>query len=79
VKVPRLKEWRESEGLAQAALAEMAGVSEFTVCRAEHCTEARPSTARKLADSLGVSVVDLVAEPPVRVAAKLALAESVHG
>jgi DNA-binding XRE family transcriptional regulator len=74
VKVPRLKEWRESMGETQETLAVLAGVAPHTICRAECGLDTRPSTARKLAVALDVSVADLIDDPPVRVEAKLATA-----
>jgi transcriptional regulator with XRE-family HTH domain len=65
VKVPRLKEWRETRGETQVSLAERAGVTQYTVLRAEHGENMRPSTARRLAEELGITVSDLQEEPPV--------------
>jgi transcriptional regulator with XRE-family HTH domain len=65
VKAPRLKEWREAMGETQATLSESSGLSEFTIIRMEHGESLRPSTAKKLADTLGISVVDLMDSPPV--------------
>jgi transcriptional regulator with XRE-family HTH domain len=64
VKTPRLREWREAMGETQATLSELAGVSEHTLSRIEHGASLRPSTARKIADALGVSVIDLMESPP---------------
>ncbi len=66
MKLPRLREWRESRGLTQKELAAKARVGEVTVARIEtdaHTTT--PPTARKLADALGISVADLLESPPV--------------
>jgi transcriptional regulator with XRE-family HTH domain len=65
VKAPRLREWREAMGATQAALSESSGLSEFTIIRVEHGESLRPSTAKKLADTLGISVIDLMDSPPV--------------
>ncbi len=65
MQLPRLKEWRESRGLMQKELASAAEISEFTVLRAEGGTSIRPSTARKIADALEISVADLMERPPV--------------
>jgi transcriptional regulator with XRE-family HTH domain len=65
VKVPRLKEWRETRGETQVSLAEKAGVTQYTVLRAEHGENMRPSTARRLAEVLGITVSDLQEKPPV--------------
>ena len=66
--MPRLKEWRESRGLMQKEVADTAGISEWTVLRAEGGASVRPPTARKIADALGVSVSDLLDSPPIPLA-----------
>jgi transcriptional regulator with XRE-family HTH domain len=66
VHLARLKEWREAQGLMQKELADMAGTHERTVFRAEHGDSVNPVTTRRLAKALGLEVVDLLAEPPVR-------------
>ena len=65
MKLLRLKEWRESRGLMQKEVAKEAGVSEYTVLRAEGGISIRPNTARKIAEALNVTVADLLEEPPV--------------
>src|SRR5215210_5642525 len=65
MKLLRLKEWRESRGLMQKEVAADAGVSEYTVLRAEGGISIRPDTARKIAEALNVTVADLLEEPPV--------------
>jgi transcriptional regulator with XRE-family HTH domain len=65
MKLPRLKEWRESRGLMQKEVAEDAGVSVYTVLRAEGGISIRPNTARKIAEALNVTVADLLEDPPV--------------
>jgi transcriptional regulator with XRE-family HTH domain len=65
VKLGRLREWRQSEGLMQKELAAAAGINELTVLRAERGDSIRVNTARKLADALDVTVADLMEEPPV--------------
>ena len=65
MKLSRLKEWRESRGLMQKEVAAAAGVSEYTVLRAEGGISIRPNTARKIAEALNVTVADLLEEPPV--------------
>lgn len=65
MQLPRLKEWRESRGLLQKELASEARLSEFTITRIESGDSIRPSTARKVADALNVSVADLMERPPV--------------
>ncbi len=39
------------------------GLTENTIVRAEHDRDIRPTSARKLAAALGVTVADLVQEP----------------
>jgi DNA-binding XRE family transcriptional regulator len=63
VKAPRLREWRLSRGLTQKELSEQAKVSEYTIIRVEKGEKMRPGTARKLAETLGMSVYDLVKDP----------------
>jgi transcriptional regulator with XRE-family HTH domain len=65
VKVLRLREWREASGETQVSLAEISGVSEFTIIRSEHGESLRPSTAKKLAEAMGIEVFDLMDNPPV--------------
>jgi transcriptional regulator with XRE-family HTH domain len=68
VQLTRLKEWREAKGLMQKELAAAAGMSEFTVVRAERGDSLRPSTARKVAEALDITVADLLERPPVPLA-----------
>lgn len=66
MKLPRLREVRESHGWSQGALAEKAGVSRDSISNYETGQrEAWPSTAKRLADALGVEITDLrrVEEP----------------
>lgn len=65
MKIPRLREWREAMGETQLTLAERSGVAEHTISRIEQGYGARPNTAKKLADALDVSVMDLMESPPV--------------
>jgi transcriptional regulator with XRE-family HTH domain len=65
MKIPRLREWREARGLRQKDVGEAASVSEWTVLRAEGGKSVQPYIARRIADSLGVSVADLLENPPV--------------
>jgi transcriptional regulator with XRE-family HTH domain len=65
MQLPRLREWREARGLTQLELAKRAKASEYTILRAEHGAEIRPNTARRLAEVMGLSVADLLEEPPV--------------
>jgi transcriptional regulator with XRE-family HTH domain len=68
MKLARLKEWRESHGLTQKELAAAARASEWTVARAEAGEEVRPTTARRLAEVMEVTVADLLERPPVPLA-----------
>jgi hypothetical protein len=52
----------------QKEVAATAGISEWTVLRAEGGASVRTPTARKIADALGVSVSDLLESPPVPLA-----------
>jgi transcriptional regulator with XRE-family HTH domain len=65
MKIPRLREWRETRGETQVSLAEKVGVTQYTVLRAEHGENTRPTTARRFAEALGVSVSDLQETPPI--------------
>lgn len=59
MKLPRLREWRELRGKTQVELAEEAGRSSRSIAGYEAGAEARPNTARRLAEALGVEVIDL--------------------
>jgi transcriptional regulator with XRE-family HTH domain len=62
LKLPRLKEVRELHGWSQAKLAEQSDVSRDSISNYETGQrEAWPATAKKLADTLGVEIADLVA------------------
>jgi transcriptional regulator with XRE-family HTH domain len=65
VKLARLKEWREARGFTQKELSLEAGVGAKTIARIELGDSVRTTTARKVADALGVTVVDLMENPPV--------------
>jgi transcriptional regulator with XRE-family HTH domain len=60
-----MKEWREARGLSQRELASVAGIGAKTVARIELGDSVRPTTARKVARGLQVSVSDLMEHPPV--------------
>jgi transcriptional regulator with XRE-family HTH domain len=61
MRLPRLKEWRERQGLSQEALSELADVSRDSISSYERdVREAHPGTAKKLADALEVDVTKLV-------------------
>jgi len=68
MKLPRLREWRESQGLTQRELAARADVSDAVVPRIERGDATRPNTARKLASALDIEVADLMESPPVPLA-----------
>jgi len=56
----KIKEVRLMHGLSLKDLAEKSGVSESNISRIEnHKQQPRPSTMRKLANALGVPVIDL--------------------
>lgn len=55
---------RERLGYSIAKTAQVAGVSQHSVLRAEHGGDIRPLTARKLAIGLGVTVADLYEDSP---------------
>jgi transcriptional regulator with XRE-family HTH domain len=63
--VDELRNIRKRRGLSQADLAAETGVSEFTISEIEtgKRPNARPSTLRKLAEGLDVTVADLYGEP----------------
>jgi transcriptional regulator with XRE-family HTH domain len=65
MQLTRAKEWREARGFTQRGLAAEAGLSEVTVARLETGHSSTPSTARKIADALDISVADLLERPPV--------------
>jgi transcriptional regulator with XRE-family HTH domain len=61
IPLPHLKEVRQSRGLSQKELGELAGVSSGTVFRVETGLRgAYPGTVRKLATALGVASEELV-------------------
>jgi transcriptional regulator with XRE-family HTH domain len=76
LKITRLREWREARGQTQAELSQRSGVSEHTISGVERGASLRVSTAKKLADALGISVVDLMDKPPVASAGKAEAPES---
>src|SRR5215213_5041830 len=65
MQLARLKEWRESRGLTQRELAAEAAVGHVTIARIETGASVTPPTARKIAETLGLSVADLMERPPV--------------
>jgi transcriptional regulator with XRE-family HTH domain len=68
MKLPELRHVRELRGLTQPELAAASGVSMRTIVNEEHGGEARPSTARKLAVALDVSLTVLAGVEPLPVA-----------
>jgi transcriptional regulator with XRE-family HTH domain len=67
MRLPRVREWRESRGYSQQALADKAGIGVMTVHRIEAGGSAFASTAAKLADALQVQIRDLQYAPPVAI------------
>ena len=61
VKLANLRRLRERQALSQKGLAERAGISHVTVVQAEAGGDVRPTTARKLAEALGVEPAELMA------------------
>ena len=60
MKVPRLRQQRESRGLTQQDLAVAAGVSRRSVAGWELGAGIRPNSARKVAEALAVDITDLL-------------------
>lgn len=53
---------RKQQGLSLAALAKRAGVAKGTVLRADHGEDVQLGSLRRIAEGLGVEVVDLMRE-----------------
>ena len=64
MRLPRTREWRESRGLTQRQLAEKAAVGPATIPRIERGESVLPTSAKKIADALGIEVADLTYNPP---------------
>ena len=62
-KLRRLRALRQRKMWSLADLAERSGVAENTISRIENGREARYSTARKLAEALGIEPYELVGDP----------------
>jgi len=58
----RIKQLRQERGLTQLDLAERLGVAQPVVCRFERGHDMRLSTLQRIAEALGVSMVDLLDE-----------------
>lgn len=57
----RIKELRETKGINQKELSEMAGISRPFLCDLEKNRRgAKPETYQRIADALGVPVADLM-------------------
>jgi transcriptional regulator with XRE-family HTH domain len=65
VKLENVRQWREARGYTQRRLAKEAGLSTITLPRIERGEQTTPTTARKIADALGVDIMDLMSDPPV--------------
>ena len=61
--VKGLRYWRRRRALTQHDLAERSGVAQVTIARVETGSAARPSTVRRLAEALDVTVDQLLGEP----------------
>lgn len=59
----KLLQARERLGYGIEVVGEKSGTAKNSVLRAEHEGDIRPSTARKIAQALGVEVADLIKEP----------------
>jgi len=60
--VNNLRTWRQRRALSQVDLSERAGVEQATIARIESRKTARPSTVRKLAEALEISVEQLMGQ-----------------
>jgi len=60
MKLPRLKQVRESKLLTQKELAAKVGIGEISISRIERGGDARISTVRLLAEALGVEPTELM-------------------
>ena len=62
-----LRQHRELAGLSQAGLAARSGVSQTRISELELGANIRPTTAKALADALGVPITDIARPDPVEV------------
>lgn len=61
--VPNLYRLRRAQALTQQELANRAGLNLVTINRLERGYTARPQTIRKIAEALGVTPGELMADP----------------
>lgn len=66
--LPHVRAWRRYQVLTQDELAEQAGLTIFTVQRAEYGERVSAGTVRKLAKALGITPTQLRDEEPVKMA-----------
>ncbi len=59
----KVRRSRERLGYTLRLMSEEGGVAPHTIIRAEHGRNITPTSARKIAAALGVTVADLVREP----------------
>ncbi len=59
----KVRRSRERLGYTLQLMSEEGGIAPHTIIRAEHGRNITPTSARKIAAALGVSVADLVREP----------------
>ena len=65
MRLHQLRRYRELAGYSQMALADRAGLARMSVVRIEAGHDARPATAKRLADALRVRIADLVGQAPL--------------
>ena len=65
MELPMLRTARLQAGLSQRDLAARAGLTQRTIVKLEAGTPARPSTARKLAQALGLNIAALAGQAPI--------------
>ncbi len=62
MQITRLREWRQFRGLKQTELAELVGLSSRSIAGYERGEGIHPHNARRIADTLGIEVGDLMSE-----------------